>query len=415
MEIGAIYNTARSMTDMVRNRRPDAIGNNASLCLIINDAGERFVGVSGVTVKDDSVTDVRSEDNAIVSMIISNHVNAVQMIVMSFADYSVIKPSDEALELLFRVSDSNKECQIVLSQTKAVSAQNINDQPEQEESQGYNFADFSNSSSFDFDGFSNGSAELGAPAEFVDSVNHDVNNPFYEAPSANDSNQGGAGFLQPAPDENSQQSRNLYQQPANQNGNFPNQGMYSQQMQPNGYPYPQQQGGAMGNPYGQPANPYGQPVNPYGQPVQSVGYGNPNPYYQQPNQSMPYGQYPQQGMGQSVQLGQYPHGSYYGAASSRYQQSRQLQQQSSVMISGQLSGGKSSAFRKRLNSFIDDSDQQAQENTAQSVSNPAQPENQDKNVGANVNAPSIDEMMKQAKDKKKVAKVNADFKRRMKF
>ena len=78
---------------------------------------------------------------------------------------------------------------------------------------------------------------------------------------------------------------------------------------------------------------------------------------------------------------------------SQYTQSRQLSSQ----FTQNVPTGGDSAFKKRLNSFMADS----------TVSTPAP-------VNDTPDPPSMNELMKQAKDKKKVAKVNSDFKKRMK-
>ena len=93
------------------------------------------------------------------------------------------------------------------------------------------------------------------------------------------------------------------------------------------------------------------------------------------------------------------------------------------MVSGMMnSGGHSSAFRKRLNSYMNDgsenNENSIQTDNTQTNSNSLNQVQANANKVAqgmqNGNAPSIDEMMKNAKKQKKVAKVNSDFKKKMK-
>ena len=117
---------------------------------------------------------------------------------------------------------------------------------------------------------------------------------------------------------------------------------------------------------------------------QQQGFPQPNPYmggghnsaYQQSMNAAPYNQ---------AYAGHSVHGSA-APIRSNYQQ-----QQSSLMLSSKSSGN---AFKKRLSNFMGDDDDDASSDVA--------------NEGM-----SKEDMLKQAKDRKKVAKANFNFKKKM--
>ena len=143
---------------------------------------------------------------------------------------------------------------------------------------------------------------------------------------------------------------------------FPN--VYAQQG------YPQQQGGF----------PQQQPGYP-----QQGGYPQPNAY----NGGMPNSMYQQQGMNAAPYRQGYSGPSVHGGGMrSVYQQPQSV----SVTLTQKPSG--ESAFKKRLSNFLDDDDA-------------------DTTGAAGGDGMSKEDMLKQAKDRKKVAKANLNFKKKM--
>ena len=201
-------------------------------------------------------------------------------------------------------------------------------------------------------------AELGAPADFASGIDVDSANPFNKETN----NQDAANSLY----ENTEAAQ---QQGAS---GFPN--VYAQQ----GYP---QQGGFPQQPGGYPGH-GGYPQQP-GYPQQG-GYNNGMPnsmYQQQPMNAAPY----RQGYsGPSV------HG---GGMRSVYQQPQS--QSVSVTLTSKSNG--ESAFKKRLSNFLDDDDAETTGATG----------------AAGGDEMSKEDMLKQAKDRKKVAKANLNFKKKM--
>ena len=386
MEIGSLYNTAKNFAETLKQKRPELTQYDACLCLIIADTGDIFSGVSSVSINEGAVEDVSAAKIAVMSIITAKRVIAKQLIVISLDDYSYFRPDDEALGLLVNSSVDNSSCQIVLSPDEEVSAATLVPASEAPDFlSGYDEADF------------------GAPAEFANGIDVDSSNPFNNETSNKD---GAPNSLYEHPEEAQQQGAsgfpNINQ---NQQQGYPQPG-YPQQGYPHGYPqgYPQQGYPQQG--YPQPGYPQqGYPQQGYPQPgYPQQGYpqqGYPQPGY--PQQGYPQQGYPQQGgFPQGMNAAPYRQGYTGQSVHGGNMRTSTYQQSQSVSVTLTSKPGGESAFKKRLNSFLGDDDA-------------------DSTPSAPTAAPSADipgdagmskeDMLKQAKDRKKIAKANLNLKK----
>ena len=367
MEISSFYNTAKNFAATVKQQRPELVTEDACLCLIVADSGDIFSGITSISIDEGTVETLPAEKIAVMSVITAKNVKAKQLILISLDDFSFFQPEDDVLAMLVNSSVDNSSCQVILSPEEAVSAASL----------------VPASAAPDFlsgyDDAESPAPALGAPADFAAGFDVDSSNPFYAE------NNGGAAA------QNQQQGENLnflYEQPeeAQQRGasGFP--GLYAAQQQ--GYPqqqggFPQQQGypqqGGFPQQQGYPQQGFPQ----QGYPQQQGGFPQPGPYmgggthnslYQQNMNAAPYTQGGYH-TSHSVHGGIAPAGGNY--------------QQSSLMLSSKSSGN---AFKKRLNNFLDDDDSEG---------------------GEAAEGMSKEDMLKQAKDRKKVAKANFNFKKKM--
>ena len=394
MEISSFYNTAKNFAKTVKEKKPEFASEDACLCLIVADSGDIYSGITSISINEGTIETLPAEKIAVMSVITAKNVKAKQLILISLDDYSFFQPEDEVLSMLVNSSVDNSSCQVILSPEEAVSAASLVP------------ADAAPDFLSGYDDAESPAPALGAPADFANGFNVDAANPFA----------GNEGGENPAAQQQGDNLNFLYEQPdeAQQKGasGFP--GLYAAQQQ--GFPqqqgYPQQQGFPQQQGYPQQGFPQqqGYPQQP-GYPQQQ-GFPQQPGYPQQgyPQQGFPQQGYPQQGYPQQQgfpQPGPYMAG---GANGSMYQQnmnaapynqaytghsvhggaapvrSAYQQQQSSLMLSSKSSG---SAFKKRLSNFLDDDD--AAGETGESMSK--------------------EDMLKQAKDRKKVAKANLNLKK----
>ena len=351
MDISTLYSTAKNFADILKQSKPNFTADpDSNICLIVADDQEIYTGVTSVTVNSEGVPNVLSaEYNAALLMNAAN-AKAVQMIIISFEDHSFFEPDEKTLKYLMHASVENGSCDVVMS-------------PEESEKAASMLPESSNDF---FSGFDDTPAAVGAPADFASGFDVDSANPFNAAPPQSNA-------------ENAPQS--LYSQPAE-----------AQQMGASGFQNP------YANQGGYPQQPGGYPQQPGGYPQQNGRFPQANPYYagggtsayqNNPQNAAPYRQLYD---GHSTHIG--------GAAPvhSAYQGT------SSVIMPG-ASGG---AFKNRLKKFLGedavDTPTPTEAETSAAPGNFIQGEAQEE-------ALSRSEMLKLAKDKKKVAKANINMKK----
>ena len=407
MDISTLYSTAKNFADILKQSKPNFTADpDSNICLIVADDQEIYTGVTSVTVNSEGVPNVLSaEYNAALLMNAAN-AKAVQMIIISFEDHSFFEPDEKTLKYLMHASVENGSCDVVMS-------------PEESEKAASMLPESSNDF---FSGFDDAPAAVGAPADFASGFDVDSANPFNAAPpQSNAENAPQSLYSQPA--EAQQMGASGFQNP------YANQGGYPQQ--PGGYPqqpggYPQQPGGYPQQPGGYPQQPSGYPQQPSGYPQQPGGYPQqPGGYPQQP------GGYPQQPGGYPQQNGRFPQANpyYAGGGTSAYQNNpqnaapyRQLYDGHSTHIGGAapvhsayqgtssviMPGASGGAFKNRLKKFLGedavDTPTPTEAETSAAPGNFIQGEAQEE-------ALSRSEMLKLAKDKKKVAKANINMKK----
>ncbi len=443
MELVELYNQAVLLIEEVRKfSRQTADEENASLCVIVNENNEIYAGVSGLKISGGKVSRACSEYNAIMSMTYNGCACAEKMMTVSFADGSICRPCKDCIDMLCKADERNSQCEIAVSTENSVKAcelettditafsDEIPENPVSESVPAFSSEPISENFSFEekfgFD-FDDTPAEpvptLASQNESQQAANMNEQNnsfQFMEQQQFNGVQQNMNGqFVQPYPQQSQgypQQPQGYPQQPQGypqQPQGYPQQPQgYPQQsqgypQQPQGYPqqnqgYPQnypQQGYPQGYPqqnnmnpqFVQPdmQNPQSQQYSnnmqgynqPYNQPANQGSFPtNANPYYQQPLNSQPL---------QNV----YPH-QPVSPVSSHYQNSSGVTV-SQPLTSVPLSGEGKSKFRQRLNKFMNDD---------MPVSSVTKEES----------SVSVSDIKKQVRDKKKMAKVNADFKKRMK-
>ena len=339
MSISSLYDTAKQYADKIMLEQPSFFsGSGGSLTLIADENNEIIFGITSIRVADGRIITVPSEYSAIASMVIENKKKAVEMVTISFYDYSVTTPSPYCLNLLLRANALNGDCQIAVSLEESISASELKEQFIAEQAE----TDDNDIPSEFMDGF-----DFGAGNPF-DEMNFD-SEPIHEPVEENVYNPvepESPAYSEPVPEPEYQQPypNQPFVQPNPQGTPYPNQPYPNQpfvQPNPQGTPYPNQ-------PY--PQQPYGYPQQMYGYPQQMYGY---------PQQ--PYG-YPQQMYGYPQQMyGQKSGQSVYIDSANPYNVNPQGSVQSSVPISAEPDMSKHSndteqnLMQKKLASLIGNS------------------------------------------------------------
>lgn len=436
MELLKLYNKAISLISNVNKFRPQTDGNgDTALCVVISENDKVYAGITGIRIRNGEVMKACPEYNAFLSMIADGCVTAKQMMTVSFNDGSVCRPCSECIGMLYKFDENNAGCEIAVSSENYVMASElvsvetagesepaepvvesvtdvqetyalpIEEVPEFSEEPISDSFTFEEKFGFDFDDTPtepvqtlSGSNTETIPAQPEQPVNP-VPEQYQNMPQGMNPQ-----FMQPNMQNYSQSQGYPYQPQGYPQGYN---GMNPQFVQPNmqnysqsqAYPY-QPQGYPQGYPQPNGANP--QFVQPD---MQQQGYVQQYPYGQQPNQPVNANQgnfpsnaqpYPQNPVNSQPLQNVYPH-QPAPYISSHYMNTSSMNSSQPVGSVPLSSGGKSK-FKQRLNKFMGED----------APSAPVQPT---KPVEESL---SKDEIKKIARDKKKMAKVNADFKKRMK-
>ena len=463
MNLQELYNTAVSIM-----KRYKASANKAELykdkfvCVIFTEKERVYSGMSETKTEDDTITNTCAEYNAISAMMAANETRIKCIITVGFNDDKITLPCDKCKEYMLEIDEGNINSSVAISKSESVKLESIlpsalkkNGNDEAAENQ-------SNNTSGDSDDFMNGKTTV----DFVTDFKEDEENPFYEPPvqektessetteekplcemytnkpaqvkvlfsTPNHSVQNNMGIPnqmqnaippQPSPqgynnqmnDYNSMYGNDpMYANPqgnagnnmygnnpmyANPQGNVNNNSMYADQAN--------QQNMQNYNPYAQTSN---QPNNSIYQPQNSEysvqqpannQYYSQNPYYNaQPvgNQMPSPSQYFQAPYGQAGN-------SYFAQPSGQTGMIGSSNQQQSVYSTGstdqmQMNTGSGSLFKQRLNDILN----------THTPSLPAT--NQEPTSMANLNEPSKSDLLKSAREKKKLAKIDAKFAKKVK-
>ena len=408
MEISTLYETAKYFAGMLKQKYPYLEADtDACLSLVVAESGDIFSGVSSITLSEGSPVVLPAEDIAAMSVITSGQ-TASQLIIITIEDNSFCEPSESALKMLVNSSPENGSCQIILSPDEVAAAASLIPNAVEDFMSGYDDLDTPQETAPEMESLDPASS-LGAPAEFSEGFDIDETNPFaaaggsasevksfYDQPE-DAQQQGASGFNNPYAAQSPVNPQEGFPQQGYPQQGFPQQGYPQQGFPQQGYPqqgypqqgYPQQGFPQQGYPQqgypqqGYPQQGYPQQGFPQQGYPQQGGFPQANPYNSGTHGSVyQHGGFPQQGG--------FPQATPYGTGghSSMYQSNygANADQARSVMLSSNGGGG---AFKKRLNNFLDD---------------------EADGLGGSSENLSKEEMLKQAKERKKVAKANIGFK-----
>lgn len=223
MGTNIFYNVVKEYAEALVSQRPDCASvDGAAICAILTSAHDIFAGVTGISLCNNLVQPVPAEYMAVTAMKCAGQTKALQMITLSFEDFSVIKPESDGVEVMIEANPENNKCEIFISKNESVSAVSFVDsgeiqqneisagtyeEPVSEPVESGNFfngfdeqTESENIGNIRSEAFQkmgivnnsvpetaeipdkNGNSSLGTPADFSSGFDIDESNPFYEPP-----------------------------------------------------------------------------------------------------------------------------------------------------------------------------------------------------------------------------------------
>ena len=471
MEINELYNLAKQYADMIMQSKPEYISeSDSAVCVIVDKDEQPITGVTTVTVKGGQVETVPAETVAVRRFIDSADSTAAKKIVtLLFKDGSVVNTGKASLMILAQANPANGDCCVLTSPEEGTllreivpvpeAAPVVEKAPEVKAAAEPSMMDLMDGFDVDTDTEEKSAADkkavnaaesVGAPAEFADGFSVDESNPFFEASApangaaaVNTIDNGGVKTMFDHPSDATAQGAAGFNIPPTMQQGYPRQGMqsgypqqgmgYPQQGVQSGYPqqgmgYPQQ---GMQSGYPQQGMGYPQQGMQGGYPQQGMGYPQQGMQGGYPQQGMGYpqqgmqGGYPQQGMGypQQGMQGGYPQ---QGMGFQQQPMQNGFQGAGTTVRPAVNNGGVVSTMMKMPGvgqTSIQVGDISSRQAVSQSIKSISTDELRRPSTFASTiddddedeeEVPmTLDEMRKLAKQKKKNAKVNSNFKKKM--
>ena len=438
MEINELYNLAKQYADMIMQSKPEYISeSDSAVCVIVDKDEQPITGVTTVTVKGGQVETVPAETVAVRRFIDSADSTAAKKIVtLLFKDGNVVNTGKASLMILAQANPANGDCCVLTSPEEGTllreivpvpeAAPVVEKAPEVKAAAEPSMMDLMDGFDVDTDTEEKSAADkkavnaaesVGTPAEFADGFSVDESNPFFEASApangaaVNTIDNGGVKTMFDHPSDATAQGAAGFNIPPTMQQGYPRQGMQS------GYP---QQG--MG--YPQQGVQSGYPQQGMGYPQQGMQSGYPQQGMGYPQQGM-QGGYPQQGMGypQQGMQGGYPQ---QGMGFQQQPMQNGFQGAGTTVRPAANNGGVVSTMMKMPGvgqTSIQVGDISSRQAVSQSIKSISTDELRRPSTFASTiddddedeeEVPmTLEEMRKLAKQKKKNAKVNSNFKKKM--
>ena len=411
MEAKEFYNLAVKLTEDIKNIEPQLVsGSDAELCVLLTAEKQAvYAGVTSVKVSDGKVMRSCPEYNAVMAMIPSGETLIEKLITVSFSTLEVSQPCEDCFQLLYRANAENKNAEVFTAPDKIVTASELFAPDETQINTPIPMAGEAAEKAPEAISQEQSGFAVSAPAEAPPpaAMNKAPKNPLASAADFGDFSGGDDfGFEAAEPQPEPEEEEPPAQSPANPENPFYAQqpampmqapqtmgGMLYPPQQPYGYP-PQQQS-QYGYAQQQSQYGYAQQQSQYGYAQQQSQYGyaqqQPQYGYAQQAYSQPQSMYVRQ---QSMYMNQpnQPQSMYINQSAAHSQQVSAYQQSNYYSQTGTAPAKTDgSTFKNRLANFMDDGD----------------------GDGANaVFGEDNADLVKQAKERKKAAKLDAGFNRR---
>ena len=121
MGINIFYSMVKEYAEKLLDSGVNGIHSpDAELSAILTSSHDIIAGVTGITVCNGTIDSIPAEYMAVVTMANSGQTRARQMLTMKLSDFSVCVPDESQLMLLLDMEEKNSNCQIFISKSESV-------------------------------------------------------------------------------------------------------------------------------------------------------------------------------------------------------------------------------------------------------------------------------------------------------
>lgn len=116
-----MYNTAVGIIESLRTAGGSYdVSENSSVCVLLAMSGRVYSGVTGTVFENGAMKISCPEYNAVVSMMTAGETRIVKMMTVMFRNGEVVLPCEECRNLIFRINSENIGCEIALSKSGTI-------------------------------------------------------------------------------------------------------------------------------------------------------------------------------------------------------------------------------------------------------------------------------------------------------
>lgn len=116
-----MYNTAVGIIENLRTAGGNySVSENSSVCVLVTASGRVYSGLTGTTLENGVVKTSCPEYNAIVSMMTDGERRIAKMMTVMFRNGEVVLPCEECRNIIFRMDSENCNCEIAVSKSGTI-------------------------------------------------------------------------------------------------------------------------------------------------------------------------------------------------------------------------------------------------------------------------------------------------------
>lgn len=115
-----MYNTAVGIIENLRTAGGNySVSENSSVCVLVTASGRVYSGITG-TIAENGKKNSCAEYNAIVSMMIDGERRISKMMTVMFKTGEVVLPCEECRDIVFKMDSENRNCEIAVSKSGTI-------------------------------------------------------------------------------------------------------------------------------------------------------------------------------------------------------------------------------------------------------------------------------------------------------
>lgn len=121
MDLQEMYNTAVGIIENLRTAGGNySVSENSSVCVLVTASGRVYSGLTSTTLENGVVKTSCPEYNAIVSMMTDGERRIAKMMTVMFRNGEVVLPCEECRNIIFRMDSENCNCEIAVSKSGTI-------------------------------------------------------------------------------------------------------------------------------------------------------------------------------------------------------------------------------------------------------------------------------------------------------